>query len=366
MSFVSQVPGILEVNYPTQRAAKYSLQPSFCAMAPRTGPQTISDPYEFYELRHPLDRASPVVQSHLVKQPGIASNQTPFQRIVIEDSLNPLAPKESTALTANYPKPFSMPTEDRLTDPLTDDESVLSFASCEVFDYKQREACGYWQSLLDLETIKVPVVSEDFLTEVMQQIPVQPRAARRKPKEAPVGSEQVGTFLRNGFRFGYAVLRQVHPSPLASTQPVARGLVSESRSSPDTLAPLLDDEGTTNPCGVGKRARNSPDPTGKKAEAGKGSDSSRLREKLGVSSESFRDCLSRNDSAHSSRKHVLSLRDLDAVDSDSLSTHASKDSLTVSELSSSASMFLKGIFSRAKRPTHRMARDVGAERWSAK
>lgn len=329
----------------------------------RTVVEKCSDPYQFYELRHPLERASPVIQSQLIRQPGIASKHTPFQRVVVEDSQDPVSLGESAIVAATYPRPFCMPTQESLMDSLTDDESTMTFASYTSYDHKQREANGNWQSLLDLETMKVPVVTSDFLSDIEWQFPEHETAARRRPAENPCENEQGGHVFRGGFRFGCSVLRHVHPSPILNSRPAIEGVAEEDEKTAGTLSGVSNNDEICHARKAGKRNRdNLRGALRRKRGVEKGRDGSRFREKLGMSTESGGGSLWCTDSIESTQEGEPSLKD-----TESLSTHTSKDWLTsshVSELSLSLSKWRR-IFNKTRRPVHHVARDVCSDRWNA-
>lgn len=335
------------------------VHPGFAMEPLRNAVQKCSDPYEFYELRHPLDRTSPVVQSHLVRQPGIASKHTPFHRVVVEDSQDPASLGESPAGAATYPRPFCMPSQESLMDPLTDDESTLTFASCTSYDHNQRETNGDWQSLLDLETMKVPVVTGDFLSDITWNFPEHATAARRREVERHGGNAQDGHPLRSSTRFGCSVLRRVHASPIPGTPPTIRAVAEGETSSGTPLADASTEEKTSS-FKTGRWTRSNPRGAFRKM-LGRGADSPGFRERLGMSSECGGGYVWRSESNESTQGGEPSLRDTESV-----STRTSKEWLTsfhVSEPSLSLTKWKRSL-KKTKSPTHRVAKDVCFDRWS--
>lgn len=248
-------------------------------------------------------------------------------------------------------------------DPLTDDESTLTFASFTSYDHNQREAKGDWQSLLDLETMKVPVVTGDFLSDMTWNFPEHSTPARRRRAEEPGGNEQGGHILRSTLRFGCAVLRRVHVSPVPDTPLAIKSSVEEGETVPVTQVPASCAEETTSSFKAGRWTRGNPRGVfRKKKEVGKSLNNPGFQERTGPASESGGDCLLQDDSAESTQGGEPSLRDTESV-----STRTSKDWLTsshVSELSLSLTKW-KRILRRTKSPTHRMAKDICSDRWSS-
>lgn len=185
----------------------HPVPPSAFVQAPKSGVENSSDPYELYELRSPYDRASSVVPTHLVKQPGFASTRASFQRVLVDDVPVLASGEKSSDLPAgNYPRPFCMPSRMSLLDPLTDDESMLSLTSERALLRRRHIPSGDWEDPLDVDAIRDSWISNN--TPEKELRPLKDMALL-PPKVRNSKDEGFGIH-RNESRFGYKALRHIH------------------------------------------------------------------------------------------------------------------------------------------------------------